>query len=164
MGWRMAATWRPFSLRISATRRLVWLLPEPVRTAQTETTGLRLLIIVSSGPRRTKLAPAAMDLGGLVHDVGVGEVAVGEMDVVDLVVGDELVELGLGLDRDALGIELAGQDRGILAALDVRDLRRREGDDPVVGVVTEVGVEVVEVAPGGAHDDDLFHAALSFLI
>ncbi len=85
-----------------ATLRLVWLLPEPVRTAQTETTGLRLLIIVSSGPRRTKLAPGGQDLGGLVHDVFVGEVAVGEDDVVDLVAGDELVELGLGLDRDAL--------------------------------------------------------------
>ena len=98
-------------MRIAATRRVVWLLPEPVRTAQTETTGLRLLIIVSPGPRRTKLAPAAMDLGGLVHDVLVGDVAVGEDDLVDLVVGDELVELGLGVDGDALGVELAGQLR-----------------------------------------------------
>jgi len=41
------------------TLRLVWLLPQPVRTAQTETTGLVLLTMVSLGPSRTNVAPAA---------------------------------------------------------------------------------------------------------
>ena len=41
-------------------RRLVWLLPDPVRTAQTEITGLVLLIIVGSAPRSLKCAPAAL--------------------------------------------------------------------------------------------------------
>ncbi len=59
MGWRMAATRRPLALRIWATLREVWLLPQPVRTAQTETTGFSLLTMVSLGPSRTKDAPAA---------------------------------------------------------------------------------------------------------
>ena len=126
--------------------------------------GLAALDHRVAGAEEDEVGAGGQDLGGLVHDVLVGDVAVGEMDVVDLVGGDELVELGLGVDRDALGIELAGQGRGILAAFDVRDLGGGEGDDLVVGIVAEEGVEVVEVAPGGAHDDDLFHAALSFLI
>ena len=36
------------------------LLPTPVRTAHTETTGLVDAIIVGSAPRRVKSAPAAM--------------------------------------------------------------------------------------------------------
>ncbi len=40
-------------------RREVWLLPEPVRTAPTETTGLVLLIWVSLGPMVVNVAPAA---------------------------------------------------------------------------------------------------------
>ena len=56
----MAATFLPMAIRIWLTRRVVWLLPQPVRTAHTETTGLLLLIMVSRGPSRMKLAPAAM--------------------------------------------------------------------------------------------------------
>ncbi len=56
----MAATFLPMAIRIWLTRRVVWLLPLPVRTAQTEITGLLLLIMVSRGPSRMKLAPAAM--------------------------------------------------------------------------------------------------------
>ena len=42
-----------------ATRRVVWLLPEPVRTAQIAATGFDDAIIVSCGERSLKLAPAA---------------------------------------------------------------------------------------------------------
>ena len=44
------------------TRRDVWLLPEPVRTAHTDTTGLVLVIWVSSGPSRVNDAPAAITM------------------------------------------------------------------------------------------------------
>lgn len=39
---------------------VVWLLPQPVRTAQTATTGTEAVSIVASGPSSVKLAPAAM--------------------------------------------------------------------------------------------------------
>ena len=49
----------PASLSTPAIARVVWLLPEPVRTAQTETTGTVAVSIVARGPSRTKFAPAA---------------------------------------------------------------------------------------------------------
>src|SRR5512140_2777625 len=115
-----------------------------------------------AGAEQDEVGPGGLGPGGHVHDVLVGQVAVGEVDVVDLVCGDESLHLGLGLDGDALGIELAGEDRGILAAGDVRDLRGRDSDHPIVGIVTEIGVEIVEVAPRGAEDQDLFHARSPF--
>ena len=48
---------RPCS--VSAIARVVWLLPEPVRTAQTATTGTVAFSIVSFGPSSSKFAPAA---------------------------------------------------------------------------------------------------------
>ncbi len=41
-------------------RRVVWLLPDPVRTAHTEITGFRLLIIVVVALSSLKSAPAAL--------------------------------------------------------------------------------------------------------
>jgi len=48
---------------------------------------------------------------------------------------------------------LTGQRRRIDAAVDVRDLRRGEGDDLVLRLVAVDKVEVVKVAPSGAGDD-----------
>ena len=59
IGWRTRAGFSPSPSRSSATRRVVWLLPAPVRVAQTATTGLRLRSMVRSGPSRVKSAPAA---------------------------------------------------------------------------------------------------------
>jgi hypothetical protein len=46
-------------LSVWAIARVVWLLPEPVRTAQTATTGTVAVSIVSRGPSSWKFAPAA---------------------------------------------------------------------------------------------------------
>ena len=58
MGWRTTTTRTPLSRRMSATRRAVWLLPAPVRTAQTATTGTLARSIVDRGPISRKSAPA----------------------------------------------------------------------------------------------------------
>ena len=47
------------------TRRVVWLFPATRATAQTATTGLVLLIIVSWGPSSRKPAPAARAIDAL---------------------------------------------------------------------------------------------------
>ena len=59
IGWRTTTTRFPASRRVCATRRVVWLFPEPVRTAQTATVGTSALSVVSFGPSSVKLAPAA---------------------------------------------------------------------------------------------------------
>ena len=60
----------------------------------------------------------------------------------------------LGDDRDARRIEGTGELGRVAAVGDARDLRRGEGDDLDVGIVSVDDVEVMEVAPRGAHDDD----------
>ena len=97
-----------------------------------------------------------------MHDVFVGDVAVGEIDLGHAVLLDQGVELFLGEDGDAVGIELAGQDGRVFPAVDVGNLGGGEGDDLEIRIVAEVGVEVVEIAAGRAHDDDFFHKNFSF--
>ena len=59
MGWRIATTRRPFARRMAATRRVVWLLPAPVRTAHTDTTGTFAFSMLAFGPMSRKSAPQA---------------------------------------------------------------------------------------------------------
>src|SRR6056297_73562 len=60
MGCRIATAFLPILVRLSDTALVVCDFPQPVRTAQTETTGLEELIIVSVGDGRMKLAPWAI--------------------------------------------------------------------------------------------------------
>jgi hypothetical protein len=87
-----------------------------------------------------------------VHDVGVADVAVGEYHPIDPRVADQVGQAGFIDDRDAVRVALPGKHRWIPAPGDVRDLGRRERDDLGTRVVPVHHVEVVKVAPGGAHD------------
>ena len=64
-----------------------------------------------------------------VHDVLVRDVGVGEHDLVDPLAGDQVLELVLGDDRDAVRVARAGQLGRVEPAVDVRDLGGGEGDD-----------------------------------
>jgi hypothetical protein len=89
-----------------------------------------------------------------VHHVLVGDVRVREDDLVDPVVAHELHEPALRQDRDPVGVLVARELARVDAALDVRDLRRREGDDLDVVAAAVDDVEVVEVparSPGDHH-------------
>src|SRR3989304_4760643 len=146
MGWRTTATRSPAARKTPATKRARGLLPQPVRTAQMETTG-REPGGGEAGPRRHRPR-------GDVHDVEVGDVAVGEDDLVDAARPDQVLPALLREDGDAGGVERPGELRRVGAAGDVGDLRRREADDLVGGRVAEDDVEVVEIAAGGAQDED----------
>ncbi len=109
------------------------------------------------GPLRSKdreVGPGGQRSRSGVHDGLVGDVAVGEHDRLDPFVADHPLELLLGEDRDPGRMELARQLGRIAPSGDARDLGRGEGHD-LDGRIVPVGdVEVVEVAPGGAHDQD----------
>ena len=92
-----------------------------------------------------------------MHHVFVGKVRVGEDDLVDAFLADDVLELVLGPDADAFGIQRAGQRRRIDAAGDARYLRRGEGDDVRVRVAPVHDVEVVEIPSSGTHDYDAPH-------
>ena len=153
---------RPLALRMQGDLAARLALPGPGPDGADGDDGLSALDHRGIGPEEDEIRPGGHGLGRLVHDVFMGDVAVGEVDVVDLVLGDEGVHLGFRVDGDALGIQLPRERRGILAALDVGDLGGRERHDPIFGVVPEISVEVVEIPSGGSQDEHLFHVFLSF--
>ena len=51
-----------------------------------------------------------------------------------------------------VGIEVSGQLRRVLPPVDVRDLRRREGDDLVLLAAAVDEIEIVEVAARRSDD------------
>jgi hypothetical protein len=81
-----------------------------------------------------------------VHDLGVGDVAVSEHDVVDALAAADGLQLALRQNRYAFGIALAGECRRVAPALDARNLCSGEGDDAGPAIAAEDDVEVVEVA------------------
>ena len=87
-----------------------------------------------------------------VHDVLVRHVGVGEDDLVHLVLAHDPLQLRLREDRDALLVAGPGERGRIDAAVDVRDLRRRERDHLGVVAAAVDDVEVVEVAARGSRD------------
>ena len=106
------------------------------------------------GPDQPEVRPGRQYHRGAVHHGLVRDVAVREDDLVARERADQCPQLRLGVDGDPVRIARAGEGGRIATSVDVRDLRRRERNDGVFGVVTQDGVEVVEVAAGGSHDDD----------
>ena len=105
-------------------------------------------------PQQPVVGPGRHGQRADVHHVLVRDVRVGEDDFVHVLAAHEVGQLLLGQDRDPVRIARAGQRGRVDAALDVRDLRRREGDHLDVVAPAEGDVEVVEVAAGCAGDDD----------
>ncbi len=87
-----------------------------------------------------------------MHYVLVGDVAVGEDSLVDIVILNQLLEVVLGVDRDTVGVQIAAQLGRIRAAVDVGNLRSGERDDFVALIVAEVDVEVVKIATGSTQN------------
>ncbi len=112
--------------------------------------------------RRVRSQQPEVGTGGehrrrVVHDVGVGDVGVGEHHLVDVVVADDVGELGLRPDRDPVRVERPRQRRRVRPVVDPGDLGGRERDHPRRRVVAVDDVEVVEVTTSGSHDHDLAH-------
>lgn len=95
-----------------------------------------------------------------VHHLCMGEIGVGEHDLVHLFAAHDLRKLTLGADRDAVGIARSGERRRVGPVVDPRDLRRREGHHERPGIVSEDDVEVVEIASGRPHDHHSPHTGV----
>ncbi len=87
----------------------------------------------------------------------VGDIAVGKDALVNVQILDQLGQIGLGIDGNALGVELARQLGRIAPALNVWNLGRRKGHDLVRVVVPEKGIIVVKIPARCTNDD---HPAL----
>src|SRR5450759_5141568 len=82
-----------------------------------------------------------------------GNVRIGENNLFDLVFFDQLEQVGLGKDGNTFWIQFPSKLRRIRATLDVGDLGCSESHHFIVLVIAEIDIEIVEVAPGGAHDE-----------
>jgi hypothetical protein len=112
--------------------------------------------MVCLGPGEHEVRAGRLHDGGKVHHLLVGDVAIGEDAVAHVERADQLGQLCLGVDGDALGIELARQSGRVPAAVDVGDLGRGERHHATGGLVAIHPVEVVEITAGGADDDHIF--------
>ena len=108
------------------------------------------------GSEQAEGRPGRHRQAGLVHDVQVRDVRVGEDDFVDVELADEAGKLLLEIDGDPIRVAGTAELGWILPVLDERDLSGRERHDVGLGIVPIDDVEVVEVAPCGAHDQDTF--------
>ena len=132
---------------------MVWLLPDPVRTALIETTGLVGFDLRIVSAHEPEVGARRVDHGCLVHHVLVRHIAVGKDHLLHAVLLDQVDKLLLGPDGDPAGVQVTGQLRRIKAPFDVRDLGGSEGHDLVVLVAAEERVEVMEITSGRAHDE-----------
>jgi hypothetical protein len=109
------------------------------------------------GPLRAKkgeVRPCCQGDRGVVSENLVGDVTIGEDDLVNPVKADELRETLFCNDGDALGIKEAGKRRGIYLLLDPWDLRGGESDNAHRGIVPKCHVEVVKIPSPGTHYHD----------
>src|SRR6266508_1192571 len=99
-----------------------------------------------------------------MHNCEVGNIAVSEDHLIDALAANQLLQLVFGVNGDALWVSAPAQGGRVLPVGDARDLSGRERDDLVAGILTEVGIEGVEVPSGRPHDEYALdrHAALSF--
>ena len=84
-------------------RRDVWLLPQPVLTAVTAMTGFDACSIVASTSNVENATPRASTVLAALVDVREADVGIGEHHLVDSAGSEQVVQFGLGVDRDAGG-------------------------------------------------------------
>ncbi|MCS6778151.1 MAG: hypothetical protein NZ555_00420 [Geminicoccaceae bacterium] len=99
-----------------------------------------------------EIRPERQSARGCVHHLDMSDVAVGEHHAVDRSATGERLELGLGQDRDPLGVERPGERRRVASARQPGDLGRGEGHHLACRIGTKHHVEDVEVAAPGPQD------------
>jgi hypothetical protein len=90
--------------------------------------------------------------GGLVHERFMGDITVRKDDPLNMLGPDQAIEILFPMDRDTGRIQGAGQRRGIDPVVNVWNLRGGEPHDPIVRIAAKQHVEVMEIPPGGSHD------------
>src|ERR1039458_8770811 len=96
-----------------------------------------------------------------MHQVLVGNIAVGKHDRINLVFGNQLFHILFLEDRDAFRIQASCRFGRITAAGNVRNLGGGECDYVLVGIVAEQDIEVVEVPACGAKNQNSLHGHTS---
>jgi hypothetical protein len=88
-----------------------------------------------------------------VHHHFVRDIAVSKNDLVDAFILNQLHQVAFGIDRDPLRVTGTRQLRGIEPALDIWNLGGCKCHDFILRIVAEEDIEIMKIAPGGAHDE-----------
>src|SRR5208283_2290930 len=99
-----------------------------------------------------------------MHEVLVGNVAVGKDHFVNFVFGDQLFEILLFEDGNAFRVEVSGKFRRIAASGYVGNLSGGEGYYVIIRIISEADVEIVEVSAGGTKNQNSLHRYTSLKI
>src|SRR5208282_501580 len=99
-----------------------------------------------------------------MHEVLVGDIAVGKDHRLNLVFGDQFFEILLFEDGNALGIKMTGKFRRITAAGYVGNLSGGEGYYVIIRIISEPDVEIVEVSAGSTKNQNSLHRYTSLKI
>src|SRR4249919_2560220 len=89
-----------------------------------------------------------------MHEVYVGDVAIGKDHLVNGLFEDQLFEFLLRVDGNAVRVKGAAQRCRITTVLDSRDLSGGERHDFVFGIVTEADIESMKISASRAHNHD----------
>ncbi|MEJ2220620.1 MAG: hypothetical protein P8X80_07380 [Desulfobacterales bacterium] len=69
---------------------------------------------------------------------------------------DQIGKFVFGMNRNTIGVKLAGKLGRIETAGDIRNLSGGEGDNIVTLVIFEIDIKIMEIPTGRSHDDDFF--------
>ncbi len=116
----------------------------------------------AGGAEQNEIGAGSGDQRRLVHDLAMGDVAVGENHLPDTMAGDQPRQLRFGENRNPLWVAAAGQFRRVEATGNIGDLRGGKSHHPDGGIVPIENIEIVKVAAGRAHDDERLHGSLLF--
>src|SRR5512133_2042796 len=72
-------------------------------------------------------------------------------------VSKKRLKIFLFQNRDAVGIKIPRQHSWIAAIRNIRDLSCRKCNDRKLGIIAKHHIEVMKIAPCGAHDDYFLH-------
>ena len=89
------------------------------------------------GSQKPEIGVRSHRARGKMHQVLVGNVAVGKHHRANLILSDQFLDIFLFEDRNAIRIEASGKLRRIAAPRNIGDLSGRECDHLVVGIIAE---------------------------
>jgi len=162
MGCRTTATLFPRWRSSPVIAREVGLFPQPVRTAQTETTGFVDSIMVEDAPSRRKSAPEALTRDALCMTSTCATSLYANTTSSTWwrrISAAAPTRRRSGCPPDRVGPQV---QEG-MSACNSRDLKSGECLDVVAGIVPEMDIEVVKVPPGGPMMTTLFVSLIRLL-
>jgi len=102
---------------------------------------------------QAKIRTHCHDQRCLVHDNLMRHITVRKYHLVHLVFPNQVLQFAFRVNRNSFRVQRSSKLSRIAATFNVGNLCRRKCHNFVILVVTEENIEVVKVAPSGAHDE-----------